>query len=162
ARLLKKQQTRPDLDPGETISNFYYVLAHLPTEFHRQSIEVQKQMMSRLIKQITVNNLSPHLFRLYIVWQDGIATRPDVALLWRGMGMKDAEGWSLEEDALLRLLYPKASQLEVMRHFPVHSWGRIKQRAHVLQVSRDIGNFGKKKVNDYYVTVSYADLVAAM
>src|SRR5207244_4419026 len=98
ARLLKKQQTRPDLDPEETITSFYYVLSHLETEFQKQSIDVQKQMMTKLVKQVTVNNLSPHLFSLYIVWQDGIAIRPDVALLWRGGALKEMEGWSEEEE----------------------------------------------------------------
>ncbi len=39
---------------------------------------------------ISVHNSDAHIdpgysgFYLYIIWQDGEATRPDVALLWRG------------------------------------------------------------------------------
>jgi hypothetical protein len=161
-RLLRKQQAQSTIDPGEIITNFYHVLAHLSTEFKAQSIDVQKQMMSRLINQVTVNNISPHLFHLYIVWLDGIATRPDVALIWRGIAIKDLDGWSEEEDALLRLLYPKASQLEIMRSLPMRTWCRIYGRAPELGVSRDTACFGRKKVNEYYHTMSYADLDAAM
>jgi len=38
ARLLQKQQQQPDLDPEETITNFYYVLSHLATEFVKQPV----------------------------------------------------------------------------------------------------------------------------
>src|SRR5215469_9940761 len=67
ARLLKKQQKRPDLDPEKTIINFYFVLSHLSTEFEKQGIDVQQQMMTKLVKQATVNRLSPHVYSLYIV-----------------------------------------------------------------------------------------------
>jgi hypothetical protein len=160
-RLLKKQQAQPAIDPGETIANFYFVLSHLPTEFQKQNIDVQKQMMSKLIKQVTVNNISPHLFRLYIVWQDGIATRPDVALLWRGVGRKDLKGWREEEDAIIHTLYPRSSQLELMRALPLRSWTIIRERAAVLRVPRDVAWSGRKKVNAYHATVSHADLEAA-
>ncbi len=161
-RLLKKQQVQPAIDPGETIANFYFVLSHLPTEFQKQSLDVQKQMMGKLIKQATVNNISPHLFRLYIVWHDGIATRPDAALLWRGIGRKDLKGWRDEEDAIIRALYPEGSQLELMRALPPRSWIIIRERAAVLQVPREVEHAGKKKVNAYHATVSYADLEAAV
>jgi len=68
ARLLQKQQKQPDLDPEETITNFYYVLSHLATEFVKQPIDVQKQMMTKLVKLIRVNRLSPHLYSLFIIW----------------------------------------------------------------------------------------------
>jgi len=161
ARLLKKQQTRPDLDPEETITNFYYVLSHLETEFQKQSIDVQKQMMTKLVKQVTVNNLSPHLFSLYIVWQDGIAIRPDVALLWRGVALKEMEGWSEEEDAIIRTHWPKSTEIELMRQLPLRTRLSISVRASQLGVKREV-RFGRKKVNMYDEAVAYADIEAAM
>jgi hypothetical protein len=126
-------------------ANFYYVLAHLQTELLKQSIDVQKQMIIRLVKQVTVNNISPHLFRLYIIWQDSIATRPDVALIWRGIALKDLGGWSEEEDFIIRTLSPKSPQLEIMRSLPRRSFTIIRERAAVLGIAREVERFGRKK-----------------
>ncbi|MGI9061218.1 MAG: hypothetical protein ACR2H5_21865 [Ktedonobacteraceae bacterium] len=161
ARLVKKQEVQSDIDPGKTIKNFYFILSHLPTEFEKQGIDVQKQIMSKLVKQVTVNNLAPHLFSLYIVWQDGIAIKPDVALLWRGVALKDMEGWSKEEDDIIGSLWPKTSHLEVMRALPYRSWMNIVQRAAFLRVKREV-RYGRRKVNTYDEGMTYSDLVAAM
>jgi DNA invertase Pin-like site-specific DNA recombinase len=161
-RLLKKQQAQPAIDPGKTIADFYFVLSHLPTEFQKQGIDVRKQIMSKLVKQATINNISPHLFHLYIVWHDGIATRPDVALLWRGIALKNLQGWSEEEDALLRALYPRGSQQELMRSLPRRSWILIRERAEALKAFREVSLPGRRKTHEYYATVSYADLEAAI
>jgi len=163
ARLLKKQNTMPTLDPAETIANFYFVLSHLPTEFHKQSGDVQQQMMSRLVKHISINNVSPHFFHLYIIWQDGVAMKPDVALLWRGKAVMDNEGWSGEEEAALRAYWPKGDQLEIMRLLPMRSWTSIRQHANAIGIvrSKELKS-GRKKVNLYWETVSYKDLEAAM
>lgn len=162
ARLLRKQQSTPAIDPAETITNFYFVLSHLQTEFEKQSIDVKKQMMIRLVKQCKVNNISPHLFHLYIVWEDGIATRPDVALLWRGVARKDLAGWTAEEDNIIRILYPRNTQLEIMDSLPQRSFVLVRDRAVFLGVRREAERSGRKKVNTYHATVSFADLQAAM
>lgn len=163
ARLVKKQQSNPEIDPEETITNFYFVLSHMPTEFRKQHIDVQRQMIGRLVKQVTLNNISPHLFRLYIVWQDGVATRPDVALLWRGKAVMDNEGWSEEEEGIIRAHWPHGGQLDVMRLLPLRTWTSIRQHANARGIvrSKELKG-GRRKVNPYYETISYADLEAAM
>jgi N-glycosylase/DNA lyase len=163
ARLLKKQNARPDLDPGETIANFYFVLSHLPTEFHKQSTDVQQQIMSRLVKHVSITNISPHFFHLYIIWQDGVAMKPDVALLWRGKAVMDNEGWSEEEEMILRTSWPKGNQREIMRLLPTRTWTCIRQHANAIGVvrSKELKS-GRKKVNMYQETMSYTDLEAAM
>ncbi|SRR6266566_690948 len=163
ARLLKKQNTTPELDPGKTIANFYYILAHLPTEFHQQQLDVQQQIMSRLVKHMEINNISPHLFSLYIIWQDGVAKRPDVALLWRGNAVREMEGWSEEENAALRACWPLGNQLEVMRRFPSRTYTSLRQHANTLGVFRAKElKAGRKKINLYEQTISYKDLEAAI
>jgi len=163
ARLLIKQNTKPDLDPAETIANFYFVLSHLPTEFRKQSSDVQRQMMSKLVKQIDINNVSLHFFSLFMLWQDGIARRPDVALLWRGKAVMDNEGWSEEENAILRAQWARGNQLEIMRFLPLRTWTSIRQHANALGVvrSKELKS-GRKKVNVYHETISYKDLEAVM
>jgi hypothetical protein len=160
-RLLLKQKKRPDIDPETTIKNFYFVLSHLTTEFFKQGIDVQKQMMTKLVQQITVERLSPHLYSLYIIWQDGVARRPDIALLWRAVALRGKEGWSTEEDTLIKTLWPTAHPLDVLRHLPERSRDSIANRAIELGVNRTFRT-GGQKVNPYHRSMTYADLAAAM
>jgi hypothetical protein len=161
ARLLQKQKARPDIDPEKTITNFYFILSHLTTEFEKQGIDVQKQMMSRLVNQVTVNKLAPHLYSLFIIWQEGITVRPDVALLWRGSAKRETQGWSEEEDELIRTYWPETHPLEIMRLMPERSNINIASRALHLGVKRTLRT-GRTKLNVYERTVTYADLQAAM
>lgn len=57
--------------------------------------------MRIVAKEVRLDMLSAHLFRLNIAWENGIAVRPDVALLWRGITPNNSEAWTEEEDALI-------------------------------------------------------------
>ena len=166
ARLQRKQAEWQELEePQSIIPNFYYVLAHLPTEYKKLSIEGQKRMMRIVAKEVKLDMLSPHLFRLYIVWENGIAVRPDVALLWRGMTPNNSEAWTEEEDHLMRQYYPHKPQIEVMQALPRWAWNRVLERGQVLKLRCDIVpslNFnGPHPVNRYHRTMRYDDLTAA-
>ncbi len=121
--------------------------------------------MRIVAKEVKLDMLSPHLFRLYIVWENGIAVRPDVALLWRGMTPNNSEAWTEEEDTMMRRYYPDKPQIEVMQALPRWAWNRILERAQVLKLRRDIVpslNFnGPHPVNMYHRTMRYDDLMAA-
>jgi hypothetical protein len=106
--------------------------------------------------------LSAHLFRLYIAWENGIAVRPDVALLWRGITPNNSEAWTEEEDVLMRLYYPDRPQIEVMQALPRFAWNRILERAQDLNIRRTIWHPGPHLLNLYHRTVRYDDLTAAM
>src|SRR5215469_3589624 len=69
--LLIKAAMQAIEDPQSIIPNFYYVLAHLPTEYQKLSIEGQKKMMRIVAKEVRLDMLSAHLFRLYIAWENG-------------------------------------------------------------------------------------------
>src|SRR5207248_2682435 len=112
-------------------------------------------------KQVTANKLSPHLYSLYIVWQDGIAIRPDVALLWRGSAKREARGWQPEEDELIRTYWPETPPLEIMRLLPQRSNVNVASRALQLGVKRTLRT-GRTKLNLYDRSMTYADLQAAM
>jgi hypothetical protein len=78
--------------------------------------------------------ISPHIFRLSFIWENGIAVRLDVALVWRGVTPNTSEEWSEEEDKLMRLLYPDNPQVEIMQALPRRAWNRILERAQVLKL----------------------------
>jgi hypothetical protein len=104
--------------------------------------------------------VSPHLFRLYIFWENGIAVRPDVAIIWRGVTPNICEDWSEEEDAFLRRCYPDRPQIELMEVLPHRAWYRIYDRAKLLKLRRSLPHQGRARVNVYHRTMRFDDLEA--
>jgi hypothetical protein len=157
--LLEKQKAQSGReDPERVVPNFYYVLSHLPAEYKKLDSEHQKKMIRKVVKAIKLNLVSPHLFLLHIEWEDGVAARPDVALIWRGTMSNTNEAWSEEEDDALAVLYPEASQLELMKAFPRFSWYRICDRATEHKILRTLPRQGRAPVNTYHRTMTYQDL----
>ncbi len=160
-RLLKKQAEQNEHeDPETVIPNFYYVLLHLPIAYKTLTNESQKKMIRKVIKQVKLNIVSPHLFLLCIEWENGIAVRPDIALVWRGVTPNNADEWSEEEDNIMRMYYPDSPQIELMQALPHRAWYRICDRAQVLNLRRNIPNQGRTRVNMYHRTMRYDDLEA--
>ena len=62
--------------------------------------------MKIVAKEVKLAMLSPQLFRLYIVWENGIAVRPDIALIWRGITPNNSEEWTDEEGILMKKILP--------------------------------------------------------
>jgi len=148
-------------DPAHSITNFYHVLSHLRTEFTKQSPQRKKDFIRKLIEEVKITAISPHLFTLYITWIQPLATeRDDVALLWRCTPTKSdtVSVWTKEEEAALRTLYPLRPQLEIMKSIPNKTPGMIKNRAYHLHVRRQRNMRGGER---FFWTVCYADLQAA-
>jgi DNA invertase Pin-like site-specific DNA recombinase/predicted nucleic acid-binding OB-fold protein len=159
--LLEKQKAQSGReDPERVVPNFYYVLSHLPVEYKKLDSEHQKKMIRKVVKAIKLNLVSAHLFLLNIEWEDGVAARPDVALIWRGTMPNTNEAWSEEEDSALMALYPEASQLELMKAFPRFSWYRICDRGMEHGIRRILPRQGRAQVNQYHRTMTYQDLYA--
>jgi hypothetical protein len=148
-------------DPSNSTTDFYHVLSHLTTEFHKLPPQTKKDFMRRLIEKVSIQSISPHLFTLRITWIRPLAyERSDVALLWRSTPTKDeaVNTWTEEEDNALRRLYPNAPQLELMQRIPYKTPGMMKNRAHYLGIQR----LGKKHdAERFSLTMMYADLEAA-
>jgi hypothetical protein len=113
-----------------------------------------------VVKSIRLNLVSPHLFLLHIEWEDGVAARPDVSLIWRGTMNNTNEAWSEEEDGLLAALYPEASQLELLQAFSRFSWYRICDRAKEHDIRRALPRQGRARLNFYHRTMTGQDLEA--
>jgi hypothetical protein len=85
----KLVQYEAQADPVQVIPNFYAVLADFSKEFACLAPIDQKRLMRHVIQDVKLNILTPHLFQLHVLWQNGMATCPDIALLWRGMAPKN-------------------------------------------------------------------------
>jgi hypothetical protein len=149
-------------DPGKSIANFYYVLAHLRAEFNKKDPQTKQDIIRKLVDEVKVNAISPHLYSLQITWIEPITSVPeDVALLWRSDPTKDKilAAWSEEEEAALRTLYPDSQQLELLQAIPNKTAAQIKKRAWQLGVKRDYWHI--EETERFYWTVSYKDLQIA-
>lgn len=166
-RNLKRQRDEAALlaneDPTRSITDFYHVLSHLRAEFHKKDPQTKKDIMKKLIEEVKINALSPHLYTLHITWiQPMAAGREDVALLWRSdpLNNKVMAVWTEEEEAALQRLYPESPQIEIMRAMPTKTPGQIKKRASELGIKRDYWHIHDQE--RFYWTVAYADLQAAV
>ncbi len=121
-RNLKRQRDeaarQQNEDPAKSITGFYHTLSHLRTEFHKRPPQDKKDIIRKLVEEVKITNISPHLYTLQITWirplTDG---RDDVALLWRSDPIRDKalSTWTDKEEALLRKLYPTSPQLTLLR-----------------------------------------------
>ncbi len=156
----KKAKQQNEQDPGQIVPEFYHILGELAVRFPRLEIEQQKLIMRQVIREIKLRQLSPHLFALYIEWQHGIASRPDTALLWRGVLGHDVQEWTTEEDATLRRLYPEGSHEEMLMALPARSWQLMRDRASQLGIARRVFH-GRMSVVRYHGTMTFRDLCVA-
>jgi hypothetical protein len=146
----------------KSITDFYHILSHLRAEFSKKEPQTKKDIMKKLIEEVKISSISPHLFTLHITWIQPLATgREDVALMWRSMPTKSdiTNIWTDEEEVALRILYPDHPQRELMQAIPNKTPGQMKNRAYQLGIKRDywhIQNDGER----FYWTVSYTDLQA--
>lgn len=154
----KLAQYEVQADPVQIIPNFYQVLADFSTEFKRLTPTDQKRLMRQVIQSITLDIMTPHLFQLHIVWQNGIASCPDVALIWRGMAPKTEHAWSADEDVIMREFYPTGEQEAIMRRLPDRTWSRIYERGQDLGLRRTLTHNGPHPFNKYHRTLTFVDL----
>lgn len=149
-------------DPSRSIKDFYYVLSHLRAEFHKKDPQTKKDIMKKLIAEVKINALSPHLLTLQISWIKPLATsRDDVALLWRGTPSKTptTNQWTEEEDEALIRLYPGAPQLALMQAIPNKTPNQMRDKACAFGVQRDYRHM--EKGGKFHWTVTYLDLQSA-
>lgn len=150
-------------DPSKSIVGFYDVLSHLREQFHKRSPQDKKDIMKKLIKEVKINALSPHLLTLHITWIEPLTTRSgeDVALLWRGTPSKTptTNNWTKVEEEALRRLYKGAPQLALMQAIPHKTPNQMRDKACALGVQRDYRHM--EKGGKFHWTVTYLDLQQA-
>jgi|GEM_PF-2330201 len=154
-------------DPSASIKNFYHILSHLRHEFFSKSPQTRKDIIRKLIEEVRVNVISPHLYTLNITWISPVSCgREDVALFWRSDPINDENlsEWTEDEETALRCLYPNSPQIELMKALPYKTPGMIKRRSSQLGIKRDRYHILEDQVETmerFYWTVCYADLQVA-
>ena len=149
--------------PSSSIKNFYHILSHLPHEFFSKSPQTRKDIIRKLIEEVKVNVISPHLYTLNITWISPVSCgREDVALFWRSDPISDENlsEWTEDEEAALHRLYPNSPKIELMKAMPYKTPGMIKSRASTLGIKRDRYHIVDEQER-FYWTVCYADLQVA-
>ncbi|MBV9228173.1 MAG: hypothetical protein JOZ18_02580, partial [Chloroflexi bacterium] len=148
--------------PNQFIPVFYRILGEAPGDFWQLDIDRQRRMLSLLIEEIQVENISPHLYRLRLKWKDSVAQRWDSALIFRRNAIRSVlkgDDWSAEEDELLRTLYPTTDKLELHIQFPMKSGMAMKTRASELKVKREIDGHQSRCI--IHRSLCYTDWIKA-
>jgi hypothetical protein len=84
-----------------------------------------------------------------------------VALIWRGKGARIGHDWTSQEEAVIRALYPSATQLDIMAALPRRAWQSIRQHACTIGLHCGIPTADANAINWYHATISYDDLATA-
>jgi hypothetical protein len=95
-------------DHAKSISDFYHTLLHVRIEFHKRKPQDKKDIIRKLVDEVKITSISPHLYTLQITWIGPLTDgRDDAALLWRSDPTKGEEliNWTEQEEVALRLLY---------------------------------------------------------
>jgi hypothetical protein len=133
AALVKYEKSQP----GDFIPLFYRILGHAPGEFWNMDVDRQRRMMSLLVEEIQVKNISPHLYRLLLKWKDPVAQRWDCALIFKRNMTRSRpvkQDWTAEEDEMLRQLWPTADRFEIYKALPTKSGVMLNDHASELGV----------------------------
>lgn len=135
--LLSKKQQLALIDEQQ-IDRYYEVLNHFSEKFSLIPYEEQHQLISSLIKQITIKDLSPHWLQVTVEWSETVSLldRPDVCLIWRNLPIR-AGKFTEEETQIIQEMYPRGDdRLEIMQRLPNRSWVNIRKLAKALNVRR--------------------------
>ncbi len=161
--LLKQRQEaaiETQEDPAKNIENFYHVLAHLRSEFTNKPPQTKKDIIKKLVSEVKIHVIAPHLYTLHITWvQPMAADRDDVALIWRSDPTRTeiTTEWMKEEEDAVRELYPTSEQIVLMQRIPNKTPGQIRKKARELKVAwRKIGI-----ERHFWWTITYTDLEVA-
>ncbi len=158
----EKSAEQAGVDPAKSITDFYYVLSHLRAEFNKKDPQTKKDIMKKLIEEVKITAISPHLLTLHITWIKPLATsRDDVALLWRGTPCKSptTNDWTEDELAALRTLWQDAPHRDIMHAIPNKTSSQIKDKAYQLGIRRDF--YHLPRGGRFHLTVAQIDLQAA-
>lgn len=137
AALIRYEHTQPT----EFIPTFYHILSKAPGEFWNLDVDKQRHMLSMLIDEIQVTNISPHMYKLLMKWKDPVAQHWDNALIFKRQSVRTKlvgqPEWTDEEEELLRQLWPAADKWDLHKAFPLKTGNYIKARATSLGLKRN-------------------------
>ncbi len=138
AALLRYEHAQPE----QFIPAFYRILGEAPGDFWKLDVDRQRRMLSLLIDEIQVTNISPHLYKLLMKWKEPVAQRWDCALIYKRQAVRTDllsaidRQWTAEEDQLIRELWPEVDKFTIYKAIPTKSGASIKSRAGDLGVRR--------------------------
>ncbi len=109
-------------------------LQDLEEYWDERSFELKKSLLKLLITEASLDYISPRFFSITIFWSYG-DWGIEQAIFDKRTSNKS---WTPDENAILRDLYPKCSQLEIMQSLPTRSWHSILGQAIALGLRREI------------------------
>jgi hypothetical protein len=154
ARLLeRKTEAQAEIEKITTVYSAIAIgtleeeLQDLEQFWDERSFELKKSLLRLLIKEASLDYISPRFFRVTITWAYG-DWGIEQAIFDKGTSNKE---WTTEENTLLRELYPDRDQLEIMQSLPTRSWRSILGQAGALGLKREV--FKHKTIKDIHISL---------
>jgi hypothetical protein len=82
----------------EEIDQFYDLLSHFKVQWPKERFERRQKLVGLLVKNASIESLSPHWLKFTIEWTQAIISRPDVCFIWRNKpnGAGKIDDWELD------------------------------------------------------------------
>ncbi len=131
---LKKLDEEKDEDEEVILFEIQSLLPSIQKKWDKINIRTRYRFINALVRKVVVIDVASSWMQLEIHWKPSIGDFVDIAYIKKSYSNK--KGWTPEEEAILRELYPTASQDEIMAALPGRGWSSIQGRAYVLKVKR--------------------------
>lgn len=150
--------------PNQFISAFYRILGRTPGDFWNMDVDHQRRMLSLLINEIQIKNISPHMYTLVLKWKDPVASRWDSGLICKRYAVRSGQlskqEWTDDEDWIVRRMWAHADRFELARALPTKTRTTIRVRASELGIGRRRELYIPRPAINLHTSLCYEDWTA--
>jgi DNA invertase Pin-like site-specific DNA recombinase len=130
--LLRQRPAAPKATPLD-LDRVAQFLENLDSEWERYPSRLRNRLIKLLIDRIELRHDVSHI-EAVICWKIGL--KQAVNIRRPATNFAKEKVWRVEEENLLRMLWPSSSREAIMAAFPNRTWEAIGQRAGRLKISR--------------------------
>jgi DNA invertase Pin-like site-specific DNA recombinase len=120
-------------------------------QWENLAFERQRRLVRMLVARANLVEVAPHVVRLD-VWLGEPLNCLMVEHIYRQQGSRP--GWTGDEEAVLRAMYPRADRAAILQALPTRAWKPIVARANELGLSRE----SRRHTPDLPVDLAHADM----
>ena len=132
---LQSSEDNQSLATARQYADFQTEVQKLLPVWDNKPFTVRQEFVNLFVREAVLNIAATHWLCLEIVWSHP-AWEADTLFIHRSHG--SAPFWTEEEREVIRILYPKAAQKELLQALPEKSWAAIRTEAHNLRIRRAV------------------------
>ena len=156
--LPSSREAEEEQDEDEALFQIGTILPRLLTKWDGLPLKERLRFVGALVQHVILSHPSPGWLKMEIVWKR-LDWQTDIAYIRRkGSG----ERWTMDEEVLLRTLYPTEDARDILRALPKRNWRAIKLKAIELGVRRSLAVKNSLMVSSDVADLSFEDIAYAV